>query len=212
MNWTAHGRAMQCRINERTHLAKFVHGLLPTNVKLHRLDDPAAIIVAQVAKTARRLGNAFFVAGWRPIHRRTSMVQNVAKKCGDLQTMPSLKAILLQALRERCLYSNDDAPYQLLRVSSTASAAIRRLVYQQNAIGWEYIFWDGLAANGAPSKINTMCNGLIRLTQNDKLGCGGRLQLLVQVWSQCWLVPFMGHQKSIITWRRFQNEGPGRAS
>ena len=38
VNWNAHGKAMQRHLNKRTFLVKLVHGLLPTNLKLHRSD------------------------------------------------------------------------------------------------------------------------------------------------------------------------------
>ena len=38
VNWDAHGKALRRHLNKRTHLVKLVHGLLPTNAKLHGFD------------------------------------------------------------------------------------------------------------------------------------------------------------------------------
>jgi hypothetical protein len=38
INWSAHGKCIRTNIHRRAHIIKLVHGILPTNAKLHRND------------------------------------------------------------------------------------------------------------------------------------------------------------------------------
>ena len=66
------------------------------------------------------------------------MLQMVKTNCNDLGTMPRLTALILQALCEWSAPGQDENSNQLN--SSEKFAALRRLVLQQNAIGWDHLF------------------------------------------------------------------------
>jgi hypothetical protein len=138
INWKAHGKALQQHLNRKTHLVKMVHGLLPTNWKCHRFDS-----LRNKCPSCQHC-----VERWQHILQckseshtswRESLLLIVAKKCSDLRTMPSLQALLLRAIREWCLHPHDAAPYQMTP-SDNSPRAFRRIIFQQNAIGWEHLF------------------------------------------------------------------------
>lgn len=178
---------MQRHINKRTHLVKFVHGLLPTNVKLHRVDPRRNRFPSCQARPET----------WYHILRckseahtqwQTTMVKVVARKCDDLHTMPRLKAILLQALQEWCLHSNDEAPYQL-SAPRTAPAAIRRLVvYQQNAIGWEHVFLGRFSSKLSYLQDEYYARRAHSIDTTRQTGLRWQIALISTLWNQWFLL------------------------
>jgi hypothetical protein len=136
-NWSAHGKAMQRHLNKRTFLMKLVHGLLPTNLKLHRSDpkrNKCPSCQTHVESWQHIMScNSETHASWR-----VSLIKTVDSKCKALGTMPSLHAFLLQALCKWCSHPHDENAYQLH--PQNATPALRRVIFQQNAIGWEHLF------------------------------------------------------------------------
>ena len=65
------------------------------------------------------------------------MLRNLARKCEELGTMPRLKQLLLQAIGDWTLHtSSDDNEFTVHMLDAPLS--IRRLLHQQNAIGWDH--------------------------------------------------------------------------
>jgi hypothetical protein len=52
--------------------------------------------------------------------------------------MPHLQALLLQAIREWCLHPHSETAFTV-QPRGGDSPAFRRVIFQQNAIGWEHI-------------------------------------------------------------------------
>ena len=143
VNWDAHGKALRRHLNKRTHLVKLVHGLLPTNAKLHGFDPRRS-----------KCPSCQCIESWQHILRCQSashvawykdMTQTLENKCKDLGTTPRLTAFLLQALCEWSVHSPDESMYQLH--SPDTSPALRRLIFQQNAIGWDQLFMGRFSSN-----------------------------------------------------------------
>jgi hypothetical protein len=67
------------------------------------------------------------------------MLKEVTKQCQQLRTMPSLQKLLLQAIRKWLVHEPKSVtPFQMGVEGYTS--AVRRIIFQQNAIGWDYIF------------------------------------------------------------------------
>ena len=137
INWAAHGKAMQRHLNKRTVLVKLVHGLLPTNLKLH-LSDPKRNKCPSCQTHAESWQHIMCCHSDPHASWRASLIQMVDSKCKALGTMPSLHTLLIQALREWFSHPHDENAYQLQTQNATPS--VRRIIFQQNAIGWEPLF------------------------------------------------------------------------
>ena len=120
INCDAHGKALRRHLAHRTHLVKFVHGLLPTNPKLHRSDPRRS-----------KCPSCQCIESWQHIIRGQSashvvwhqkMLQMVEVKCNDLGTMPRLTALILQALCKWSAPGQDENSCHLF--SSEKSAAL----------------------------------------------------------------------------------------
>ena len=187
INWNAHGKAMHRHLNKRTHLVKLVHGLLPTNARIHRHDT----------RRHRCPSCQRDPESWQHILRcpsaphtkwRKAMIQTVEKKCTDLRTMPSLKALLLQALREWLQYSSDDeTPYQL-QAPSKATSAIRRLVFQQNAIGWEHLFLGRFSSEWSSLQDEYYARQAHLTDTKRQTGLRWQTAIISTVWTQWFLL------------------------
>ncbi|KAI2511572.1 hypothetical protein MHU86_2826 [Fragilaria crotonensis] len=137
INWDAHGRALRRHLDKRTHLVKLVHEILPTNSKLHRNNPrrnkcPCCPNIENWQHILRCQSAAY--ASWR-----TKFLQTVEHRCNELNTMPRLKALLMTVLHTWITFSPDEAA-QFQHDPSGHPSSIRRLVFQQNAIGWDHIF------------------------------------------------------------------------
>ena len=67
------------------------------------------------------------------------MLRNLERKCDELCTMPRLKRLLLKAIGDWTHHnSSDDSEFTV--DMSDAPLGIRRLLHQQNAIGWDHLF------------------------------------------------------------------------
>jgi hypothetical protein len=187
INWNAHDKAMHRHLNKRTHLVKLVHGLLPTNARIHRQDTrrnrcPSCQRDPEYWQHILRCPSASHTK-WR-----TAMIQTVEKQCTDLRTMPSLKALLLQALREWLQYSSDDdTPYQL-QAPSTATVAIRRLVFQQNAIGWEHLFLGRFSSEWSSLQDEYYARQAHLTDTKRRTGLRWQTAIISTVWTQWFLL------------------------
>lgn len=63
----------------------------------------------------------------------------VTTECIKLRTMPALQILLIQALQQWLVYDpSSDIPFQMSVEGFTT--AVRRVIFHQNAIGWDHIF------------------------------------------------------------------------
>jgi hypothetical protein len=74
----------------------------------------------------------------------------VAAKCKSLTTRPRLECILSDALKGWFQHSLVAYAYELN--PSAYPKDVRRLIRQQNKIGWRQLFWEDSVANGVSSK------------------------------------------------------------
>ena len=138
VNWKAHGTSLRRNLSKKTHLVKYVHGILPTNSKLHRNDlirrcCPRCV---EYTETWQHI--------WRcrhPLreHWRGQMRKELTTHCKNLRTMPALQRLLLQAISQWLAYEPTSAsPFQMS--VEGYSPAVRRVIFQQNKIGWDHVF------------------------------------------------------------------------
>ena len=83
INWAAHGSSLRKHMSQRTHLAKFVHEILPTNSTLHRRDAnrnrfPSCGIGPETWSHVIRCPSETRVK-WRDC-----TLESLAKQCGSL--------------------------------------------------------------------------------------------------------------------------------
>jgi hypothetical protein len=136
VNWQAHGVSLRKHMKRKSHYIKFVHGILPTNRKLHRNDPvrrrcPACHSVTEDWKHIVRCPHITRVA-WR-----TSMIEFMEESCQSINTRPLLWKVLRDGIQGWCSHTSD-VPFCLDYHEYSADA--RRLIWQQNRIGWEQIF------------------------------------------------------------------------
>lgn len=137
INWTAHGTSLNKRMKQRDHYIKLVHGILPTNHKLHRNDPsrrgcPSCNHRDEDWTHILRCQNPSREA-WR-----TSMLEAIKDTCDKWNTRPLLRDILVEGIRE-WLESPDPDDYNLDQ-SSYDDAHLCQMIHQQNNIGWKHLF------------------------------------------------------------------------
>jgi hypothetical protein len=67
------------------------------------------------------------------------MLRTLEWKCDKLETMPHLKQVLMRAIGDWTLQSSSTESEFTMHMSD-APIGIRRLIYQQNEIGWDHMF------------------------------------------------------------------------
>ena len=138
VNWKAHGTCLRKHLSKKTHLVKFVHGILPTNSILHRREP----IRSRCPRCTRVLETWQHI--WQCCHItreqwRIQMLTAVTTECTKLRTMPALQRLLTKAIRQWLVHDpSSDVSFQMSVEGYTS--AVRRVIFQQNAIGWDHIF------------------------------------------------------------------------
>ena len=185
INWRAHGKALQRHINKRAFLVKLVHGLLPTNLKLHRSDHsrnacPSCHIHTESWQHIMCCPSVSHVS-WR-----RSFLQTLDEKCKVLDTMPSLHVILTQAIREWFSHPHTETVYQLQLPHATP--AVRRVVFQQNAIGWEQIFLGRFCSEWGSLQDEYYARRAHSIETKRQTGQCWQITVISSVWQQWFLL------------------------
>jgi hypothetical protein len=122
------------------HVIKLVHGILPTNSKLHRIN--------QVRNRCPR--SKALKEDWQHIVKcpsptqvawRTEMLKAVDNKCISLRTHPEPRELLVTTLHNWMAwdYADDGPPFFVTPQIATTNQ-IKRLITRQNDIGWHQLF------------------------------------------------------------------------
>ena len=136
INWAAHGSSLRKHMSQRTHLAKFVHEILPTNSTLHRRDAnrnrfPSCGIGPETWSHVIRCPSETRVK-WRDC-----TLESLAKQCGSLHTRPELRQLLIEALTSWFGLSEPANPLQL--DPDLYHTDLCTLIRKQNLIGWRHV-------------------------------------------------------------------------
>ena len=185
INWRAHGASLRKHISKRTHLTKFIHGILPTNYTLHRIDPVRRVCPACKSKTEH----------WDHVLRcqtpvrsawRIKMVGELDGVCAKWKTKPELRQLLYDALSG---WLNHDSPSTKYRVSmSSYPTEVHRLIAQQNLIGWEHLFQGRFSVEWG--RLQDEYYARLVNTDNTKRRTGHRWQTTIigKIWEQWFLV------------------------
>jgi hypothetical protein len=190
VNWKAHGTSLRKQLSKKTHLVKFVHGILPTNSKLHRT-DPIRSKCPRCMATKETWQHI-----WRCRHAvreewRSQLLIEVTKRCHQLRTMPSLQKLLLQAISKWLVDKPKfDTPFQMAVEGYTP--AVSRIILQQNAIGWDHIFQGRFSASWSDLQDTYYAHQACTADIESKKGLSGNywqvaiIGVLWTQWFQLW--------------------------
>ena len=137
VNWVAHGTILRKQFKRKSHYTKLVHGILPTGKQVHRRDP-----IRNKCPLCRDA-----VEDWQHILKcpherrdkwRQDMLVAVEQKSTSLNTRPMLIRILIAALNGWLRHTLTDYAYELN--PSGFPREVRRLIRQQNEIGWQQLF------------------------------------------------------------------------
>lgn len=137
INWKAHGASLRKHVKRKTHYIKMVHGILPTNRQLHR-DNPTRRRCPACAREIEHWQHIMQCSaesrrGWR-LETLEKMEAGVKK----LGTRPILWTVLRDGING---WFNHDSLETVYRLDADAyTSDVRRLIGQQNKIGWQHIF------------------------------------------------------------------------
>ncbi|KAI2503807.1 hypothetical protein MHU86_10612 [Fragilaria crotonensis] len=129
INWKAHGKSLKRHLSKRTHLIKFVHGILPTNATLHRKDP--------LRNRCPACGNC--VETWSHIPRckinareewRKALLAAMNNTCNKWSTDPQLRLILCKAISGWLAHS-ETSPEAFVLCPSPYPPEYGRLIRQQ---------------------------------------------------------------------------------
>ena len=136
INWSAHGASLKKRLKKRDHYIKLVHGILPTNHRLHRHDPSrrgCTVCTCRDETWSHILRCKYSTrAAWR-----LATLKDIRDLCDKWGTRPRIRDILLAGLSGWF----DSPDPDVYRLESTAYAPeFHRLIHQQNKIGWKEVF------------------------------------------------------------------------
>ena len=184
INWTAHGTSIRQHMAKRTHIIKLVHGILPTNSKLHR-NDPIRSLCPCCRAIREDRRHVIKCTAQSRSEWRQAAIKAIDSKCASLLTHPELRAILVTAITEWTKWDDNqqDTPFTINPQQATIPA-IKRLIARQNAIGWHQVFlgrfsidWNQVQDDHYANMINT---------KEGKKRTGQRWQqtLIGEIWNQ----------------------------
>ncbi|KAI2501761.1 hypothetical protein MHU86_12681 [Fragilaria crotonensis] len=82
-NWDAHGKALHRHLTRRTHLVKLVHGLLPTNSRIHR-HDPGKRTCPSCRRESETWQHILRCSSASRVKWRTEMLLKLDQQCDEL--------------------------------------------------------------------------------------------------------------------------------
>ena len=134
VNWVAHGKAMRARKMRRVHLTKYLHEALPTYHKLNKMDGGKRTCIGcgTCDETSDHIlrCEALSRTTWR-----TKWWEKIDAFHLEHGTHPLLRHVFREAMQQWWQSATpDDVSSVLFPVE------VRRLIQQQNAIGWRHIF------------------------------------------------------------------------
>ena len=133
INWKAHGQVLKQRINRRVHYTKLVHDILPVNANLHRNDCRRRL--CSLCKVDDETRDHIIRCPARSRHAwRSKFLRLLDNICREHHTRPDLRHLLLRVVAGG--FEQDD--YSLPPI--TCPPALRRVVAQQQVIGWRQMF------------------------------------------------------------------------
>ena len=174
VDWEAQRIASNRRYNERVHLVKLCHDILPTGKMVNRYDalTPHECILCQTPYEDRdhiiRCDHTTRRA-WRDQH-----IKDLQARCESLKTRPILVDILVDGLKR---WHKNEMELPIARYPTTVHALIK----SQNAIGWRQLY------NGRMSNVWAELQGeWLRHISNDDNKLSGQLwtaAILGRVWT-----------------------------
>ncbi len=132
--WEAHKRSINKLYNtDKTRIHKFLHRCLPTNKKLHDIDQdhPAKCPACNEIET-----NDHVTACHNPRREklRKELKSSTAKTMDKHNTHQHIKECILIGMEK--FTNNDTTPIELTELSFTPSETIQQAITEQQAIGW----------------------------------------------------------------------------
>jgi exonuclease III len=191
VNWSAHGSSLRKQLKRKTHYTKLVHGILPTCKNVYRRD-----FVRNKCPLCRDT-----VEDWEHILKckhpsrqewRRGFLTQLETKCKSVKTRPQLERILCDAITGWFNHSMEAYAYELN--PSAYPKEVRRLIRQQNAIGWQQLFlgrfsgeWSALQDNYYAQK-RAEAVEMDQTKKKTKKQTGQRWQISIIgiLWEQWW--------------------------
>jgi hypothetical protein len=140
IDWDAHGHAIKKNNRQRIHITKLVHDILPTNKVVYRRDPTAQLCIECQTRQVEDRDHVLRCPHSSRARWRDQFLAAIEVKGVKLRSDPQLLNILTQGLHW-WLQGNEDG-YN----GENIPEKYKRLVRQQNAIGWRQVF------NGRMSK------------------------------------------------------------
>jgi hypothetical protein len=185
INWKAHGASLRKDIQKRTHLIKLVHGILPTNAKLHRQDITQSRCPAcgQGPETWQHILKCPHEARkqWR-----ATLLRTLHSTCKDRRTDPQIQHILHTAVSRWLEHTDPRRRFHLN--PEDFPTAYRRLIRQQNLIGWEQLIQGRFSTEWSTVQDNFYARQLN--CRQNKIRTGQRWQVAIirVIWAQWFLL------------------------
>ena len=142
INWESHAAAIKAHNKQRIHITKMLHEVLPTNYHIHRGDPVRQRCPSCFAVKEDRDHIIRCPATARNTWRANTIVA-VQEHCHLLRTSPTMTAMLVHGLHG---WFENHAQFQ---PTIDVPSKYRRLVAQQNAIGWRQMFHGRLSIEWA---------------------------------------------------------------
>ena len=194
INWPAHGASIRNHMHCRTQLIKLVHGILPTNAKLHR-DDHIRNRCPCCRNAKEDWTHILSCDAPSRSKWRRNMIQAVDIKCESLKTHPELRALLITSLQRwmHWLTENHDEKFEVHLPTNTPTS-MAQLIAKQNAIGWQHILLGRFCTDW--SKIQEAHYATMINTKEGKQRSGQRWQhsIIGKVWTQWFILWEMRNQ------------------
>ncbi|KAI2509155.1 hypothetical protein MHU86_5274 [Fragilaria crotonensis] len=185
INWKAHGSALRRHLKKRTFLVKLVHGILPTNLHLHRSDQrrnrcPSCQSVAESWQHIPCCPSDAHTS-WR-----NSFLKTMEVTCTRLGTMPHLQVLLLRAIRE-WLHPHSETVFTV-QFRGGDSPALRRVIFQQNAIGWEHILLGRFSSEWSRLQDEYYARRAQSTETKRQTGQRWQIAIISSIWKQWFLI------------------------
>jgi hypothetical protein len=182
IDWTAYSQSLQAFKKCRSHMVKFVHGILPTNDRLNKIDGGLRKCPSCQASSEDHVHILRCPHPQREIWRK-SFLTAINEFCDTTNTFSPLKHLLSEVARS---IITDTDPSGIMENIDQYPRELHGVIRQQSAIGWTQVLYGRLSKQWGNAYYTHSDVPTDADSKRDGSWQVGLIKIMWQKWRELW--------------------------